>query len=465
MTMQGCAGSDLQPWHKTKLKEEFTAEMAADVQTLGDYQALEGRLFDELAREVYSAVKTGPNFALVRYSAGSASDPRSGNPDWNRTFELEQADPRGAVLLLHGMSDSPYSLRSLAETLHQGGYQVLGMRMPGHGTAPSGLKYIKPADMRAAVRVGMRHLSSTVGDKPIHVIGYSTGATLALDYALDATAGLQSPVPASIALISPAIRIHAAAGMARFKDAISIVPGLGGMSWLAVEPEFDPYKYNSFATNAGHVVHRLTRSIVSRIEERSAAGPVSMPPIIAFKSTVDSTVTTEAIVDNLLSLLEPNRHQLVLFDINRFAAKSVILIDDPGPLTYRLMSDADLPFAVTFVVNENPDTEAVVARHKKPFTAAATESEELTLAWPDDVMSLSHVALPFPPDDPLYGIYRPESATQIYLGDTAMKSERGLIKLPGDWLLRMRYNPFYEVIENRVIRWLANAEGQDTITD
>jgi hypothetical protein len=119
-----------------------------------------------------------------------------------------------------------------------------------------------------------------------------------------------------------------------------------------------------------------------------------------------------------------------------------------------------LPFAVTFVVNESPDTEQVVARHKQPFSPAATETEELGMAWPDGVMSLSHVALPFPPDDPLYGGIRPDDPTVLYLGDMAQKGERGLVKLPADWLLRMRYNPFYSVIERRVVEWIAAAEGR-----
>ena len=42
------------------------------------------------------------------------------------------------VLMLHGMSDSPYSLRHLAEVYRARGFVVLIPRMPGHGTAPSG---------------------------------------------------------------------------------------------------------------------------------------------------------------------------------------------------------------------------------------------------------------------------------------------------------------------------------------
>jgi hypothetical protein len=57
--------------------------------------------------------------------------------------------------------------------------------------------------------------------------------------------------------------------------------------------------------------------------------------VLAFKSAVDSTVTTEAIVDDLLMRLPPHRNELVLFDINRNAAiKSTLLVADPAPFAY-----------------------------------------------------------------------------------------------------------------------------------
>ena len=392
---------------------------------------------------------------MVRYSAGSAADPRGYEPNWNRSFELSTESPVGGVLLLHGMSDSPYSLRALAGTLTKRGYQVVGLRLPGHGTAPSGLRHITMRDMVAAVRLAMQHLSANLGEKPIHIVGYSTGATLALDFALNAMEGETEPVPASLVLISPAIRIHSTAALARFKNRLSALPGLGGLAWLQILPEFDPYKYNSFATNAADVVHRLSRSVEERVAARARSKPAAvLPPTLVFKSTVDSTVTTEAVVDRLLALLPPYRHELVLFDINRSAAKSSLLVSDPGPLTKRLMIDETLTFGVTFLTNENPETNAVVARWKAPFSSSASKKERLGLAWPTGVISLSHVALPIPPDDPLYGGRPPEDEDALFLGAMALQGERGLLELPGDWLLRMRYNPFFEVIEKRVLEWL-----------
>ncbi len=451
---QGCSSPSLEPWHTEKLTEEFTAGMTEEVRTLDDYRQLEERLFAQLEKKVYGQTETGPDHALVRYSAGSAADPQNRRPNWNRSFEFSADKPVGGVLLLHGMSDSPYSLRVLALTLKRRNYRVIGLRLPGHGTAPSGLTSISWQDMAAAVRLAMAHLASNLGGKPIHIVGYSNGAPLAINFALDALEGNGLPVPASLVLISPAIGIHAAAALSKWKRRLSSLPGFSGHAWLSVLPEFDPYKYNSFATNAAAQVHGLTRSVARRVQSRARSAPDEiLPPILVFKSTVDATVSTNAVVDRLLKHLKPERHELVLFDINRFAAKSTLLIADPAPLTERLIADRELPFVVTLVTNEDPSSTSVVAHRKPPFSDRASKTEPLNLTWPRGVISLSHVALPFPPDDPLYGQGPPGKGDTIFLGQMAIQGERGLLKIPYNFLVRIRYNPFYDYLERRVLEW------------
>jgi hypothetical protein len=124
------------------LDAEFRAADAASVKTLDDYRRLEDRLFAQLVERVYGAVGDADRRALNRFSAGSLSDPLPYAPNWNRTFELVPDRPRGGAVLLHGLSDSPYSVRALAELLYVRGYWVVGLRLPGHGTAPSGLLHV-----------------------------------------------------------------------------------------------------------------------------------------------------------------------------------------------------------------------------------------------------------------------------------------------------------------------------------
>jgi hypothetical protein len=117
-------------------------------------------------------------------------------------------------------------------------------------------------------------------------------------------------------------------------------------------PEFDPYKYNLFPTNAGDVVYKLTSSVKQRLAALAKSVPSSVfPPVLVFKSAVDATVSTDAVVDNLLSLLQRDRNELVLFDVNRMAARKMLLTADPGPINNRLLDDGSLPFSVTFIGN------------------------------------------------------------------------------------------------------------------
>jgi hypothetical protein len=232
------------------------------------------------------------------------------------------------------------------------------------------------------------------------------------------------------------------------------------LAWTQILPEFDPFKYNSFTSNAGVQVHRLTRSVARRIETRASPGPIEhFPPTLVFLSTVDATVSADAVIDNLLEHLAPDRHELVLFDINRNRVKSTLLVSDPGPLTDRLMTNDKLPFGLTLIANENTESSTVVSHYKPPLSAQASTTP-LDLAWPRGVISLSHVALPFPPDDPLYGQRPPGNENILFLGQIDFQGERGLLQFPADWLLRLRYNPFYSFLERRVLEWVDDISGE-----
>jgi hypothetical protein len=145
---------------------------------------------------------------------------------------------------------------------------------------------------------------------------------------------------------------------------------------------------------------------------------------------------------------------MVLFDINRFAAITSLLVDDPRPFTERLIADEQLPFGLTLVSNQTTTSRSVNAYYKRPFAAGASQAEALDPDWPEGVFSLSHVALPFPTEDPLYGRTPPQDSGELFLGQQALQGERGVLKIPGNFLLRLRHNPFYDYLERRVLEWL-----------
>lgn len=74
----------------------------------------------------------------------------------------------------------------------------------------------------------------------------------------------------------------------------------------------------------------------------------------------------------------------------------------------------------------------------------------MELDWPGDVFSLSHSALPIPPDDPLYGVDVKRDKTHIQLGRILPKGEKGLLLIPANDIIRLKYNPFYSYVEARL---------------
>ena len=131
-----------------------------------------------------------------------------------------------------------------------------------------------------------------------------------------------------------------------------------------------------------------------------------------------------------------------------------LLIDDPGPLTEQLMTDDNLPFAVRLITNTDHESLDVVSQLKPSFTADVAETTALDLSWPAGVVSLSHVALSVPPDDPLYGRHPPEDSATLFLGQIDVLGERGILRISSDWLLRIRYNPLFAVVEQRMLEWV-----------
>ncbi|MGB5639678.1 MAG: alpha/beta hydrolase, partial [Sedimenticolaceae bacterium] len=381
--------ADLDVWHTAELDQEFTE--GSGIETFGGYLELEERLFRQLDELVYAEVQSDQRSSINRYNRGSLSDPERWRPNWNRSFELPVKSPRAAVLLLHGMSDSPYSLRHLGEGLNAAGAYVLGLRMPGHGTAPSGLVEITWQDMAAAVRLAMRHLAEKGGDRPLYVVGYSAGAALAVQYALASIEDEALPQVDRLVLLSPAIGVTSMAALAVWQARLGHLLGLDKLAWNSILPEYDPFKYNSFAVNAGDVVYQLTNEIQERIGALEQADMLrNLPPILAFSSVVDATVSTPALIEGLFERLPAGGHELVLFDINRTADIDTFIKWDPARVIQAIDLDPDRVFTLSILSNHAEDGGVVSVQTKHPDEDAPSDTN-LGISWPQDLYSLSHV--------------------------------------------------------------------------
>jgi len=95
------------------------------------------------------------NMALSRYQRGGLTNPTRYGRNWNRSFVLTAEQQRGVAVLIHGLSDSPYSMKSTARLLQARGYTVIVPRMPGHGLAVGGLRDAHWEDWVAAVNIAI----------------------------------------------------------------------------------------------------------------------------------------------------------------------------------------------------------------------------------------------------------------------------------------------------------------------
>lgn len=455
-TLQGVP--DLKIWHAARLDAEFRAADSETVRSLADYRALEDRLFTQLKAEVYDRTPPGDRTRFNRYNKGSLSDPLAQRVDWNRTFEMRVANPRGAILLVHGLSDSPYAMRSLAERLHARGYLVVGLRLPGHGTVPSGLLHAGWQDWAAAVRLAARDLAKRIGpDGKLYLAGYSTGAALSVEYALARLQGEPLPAVAGLILMSPAIGVSPAAALAVWQGRVAALLGQPALAWTDVSPEYDPYKYSSFPVNAADQIHVGTQLIRSRIAELGKSGVVAgMPRILAFQSVADDTVSTPAVIDTLFSRLAPEGHELVLFDINRRADAAALYLPGAPAVRESLLQGPALPFDLTILTNSDVASADMAAVRRNAGTGDVT-TEATALKWPAGVFSLSHVALPISPADPVYGERPRPGQKLIYLGRYELLGERGVLAIPPSSLIRLRHNPFFDFLATRAEAFIADA--------
>ena len=444
----------LSTWHTKILQNEFSS--VSNIKNFNEYIALEENLFQELDKEIYDKILESEKSQINRYTKNSISDPKRWERAYNRSYELPVEDPKMGILLLHGMSDSPYSLHAQAEYLHKKGFWVVSMRMPGHGTIPSGLIKLKWQDMAAVVKIGMKRLEEKVGKKPIHIMGYSTGATLALNYTLSSLMDNSLRVPKSLIFYSPAIGVSPAAPLAIWQSRLGHMLNLPKLEWNSVLAEYDPFKYGSFAVNAGDQVYRICKEVQDQFDiyEKESQSINTFPPILSFSSIVDNTVTVHSLVDDLYKRLPKGNHKLVLFDIrHQFTVNHLVKKDLSNTLAHLRNSASGEDYTFELITDINSTGENLVS------IIDGKDKKQLSISWPKNLYSLSHLAMPITPNDTLYGNESAPKSPGIQLGNLAMHGEIGVLQLPAGLLLRQRWNPFYDYTNQRVLEFLKLLEN------
>ncbi|MCZ6871465.1 MAG: alpha/beta fold hydrolase, partial [Gammaproteobacteria bacterium] len=372
----------LGPEHHVKFAAEFVHHQESETDW-ADYLAIENRLAVELNDEVNTGRPIGG--MLDRHLGSSAMYPENQDRNWNRSFVLSpERRARGVAVMIHGLTDSPYSMRATAELFAAEGYHAVVPRMPGHGFAVGGLRHSDWEDWGAAVRIAVRQAQSLAeDDAPLIMVGYSNGGLLALNYALEC-ASHDVRCPDSLVLLSPAIGVSVFASLTNLHHGLSWLAYFEQFQWASLVPEIDPFKFNSFPKNAGWQIWQLVRHTHALM--RDAALMAQLPPILTFQSVVDDTVSVSDVFRLLYLQLPDKGSELVVYDVNRFSTILPLMrraLDDPIDIALDL---APLRFSISVLSNRDTTDTAVDVVH----IAAGGRSkvrQDLNLAWPKAVFS------------------------------------------------------------------------------
>lgn len=202
-------------------------------------------------------------------------------------FELKANNSEKAILLIHGLTDSPYLLHDLASYYHQQGFNVRSLLLPGHSTAPEALTEVEYEDWQLATNYA---ISTTVNDfNEVYLGGFSTGGALILDNLLDS-----KQVPDNlkgVMLWAPASKAKSPVAWAA-----QVVDWIPFVDYAHKGADIDFAKYETFPLNAGAQVHALMNQLTDKLNKANAIPDI---PLLTIATAVDTTIDTKATIDLL----------------------------------------------------------------------------------------------------------------------------------------------------------------------
>jgi carboxylesterase len=133
------------------------------------------------------------------------------------------AGSRVGVLVVHGFTGTPASVRGIAEAMAAAGYDVELPRLPGHGTTVDDMLATDWSAWSGEVSRAVERLRARVSN--VVAVGQSMGGTLVLRAALD------HPAISALVCINPLTRVRDAETLAMLddllEDGIAVAPGEG----------------------------------------------------------------------------------------------------------------------------------------------------------------------------------------------------------------------------------------------
>jgi len=178
------------------------------------------------------------------------------------------------VLLCHGFTGSPHSMRPWAQHLQTEGFRVELPRLPGHGTRWQELNRTEWTDWYAAVDRAFGTLSAECDQ--VFVAGLSMGGALALRLAAQ-----HGPRVSGLVLVNPCINV--ADPRLKVIRLLSAVPSFPGITNDIARPGQDEVGYDRLPLRALHSQTKLWADV------RAHLGQVDQP-LLVFTSRTDHVV-------------------------------------------------------------------------------------------------------------------------------------------------------------------------------
>lgn len=157
-------------------------------------------------------------------------------------------------LLIHGLTDSPYLMRSISDSL-QTAYPCALIRavlLPGHGTVAGDSLTMKHEDWMRITDYGVRSFQQIEKINDLYLVGFSTGTALAIRHMKE---GQSTYKIKGLILVSTAVKAKT-----KFAWVATILRSV--KDWASTYAEKDAARYESFSMNAGAEFYELTKGLI-----------------------------------------------------------------------------------------------------------------------------------------------------------------------------------------------------------
>jgi len=335
--------------------------------------------------------------------------------DFIAPFELKQKNNDKAVLLIHGLTDSPYVFHDLAAFYHQQGFTVRTLLLPGHATAPADLIDVELSQWRQAANYA---ITRTLKDfEHVYLGGFSTGGALILDHLMNSEE--PNDKIKGLFLWSPASK--AKSDIAWLAQYVDLIPFL---DWVGKGADSDFAKYESFPFNAGAQVHDLMTDVYN--ENVDLPINIKNIPMFVIVSEHDQTINTEA----TLGLVSQWHHSSKQKGIG---SDTVIYYGNADKANQRL------PKGVNIIVPVCKETELCAKVHDVAHTSVTNAPTNMHYGVDGQYRNCSH----YVGDMNLY--QQCKTSEQVIVGE---KTAQNLAL--GKPLHRLTYNPYYQQMLNEI---------------